>query len=608
MDTVIRLCREAGYHKLASIIAKKFNQPSIVVDIQLRDLNNSKLAMKYIKGLPIDDLLRVLVDNVKTLLDKLPNESTQLLIEVFTGKYVQDTTFNIEEASIRSSKFEETGSHISGNSKDHPIITSYRQFVSFMKIREPEEGEEPPKPTYLPPRPRIIFQSFVNHPHEFVIFLEACVESYKKFGGNEKDKKDIMITLYEMYLSLSTTASISTLTPTTADDNEESESSKLQNDRDKQAWESKARQLLDQIQLDESWTNSEKTNLLLLSNLGDFNEGEILIRESTDQSSEGFEQDFFRSAVLAQNYEKSLEILQRYGPLEPELYKLALTTYTANEHIFNTIGGEPVILGIINKIEQLKLMTPLELIKQLSLSSGHRSTAATSNSAAEQQPRPNTFIKLGLVKQYLINYIKRQKQDIATNNTLIESYNSECSNLNTQINKLITQDQVINRPRCSSCGGALELPVIHFKCSHSYHEHCLALEGGNGSLSFTVTGVPGSAGSVNGSVNGLAVSSTSRPTSSSTNNNRLKEDALQCPRCSTELDTMTMLTKQHEEIGERNDLFKASLGSSGSGVGSRAFGGAGVSGGVGGGSNDRFKVMMGFFGRGAMQSTRGVYQ
>ncbi|QPG75431.1 hypothetical protein FOA43_002785 [Brettanomyces nanus] len=509
MMAVINLCRQSKYYQLAAFIAKKFNLPSVVVDIQLNDLKSPKNTMKYIKGLAIDDLLRVLLSNVKSLLDKLPNDTTQLLIEVFTGLYKPDPSFDIDQVSIYSA------GNSSSKSSESPILNSYRQFVAFMNSGSKEDGSnstllsQDKPPTYLPPRPKIIFQHFVNHPNELVIFLEACIESYEKFGGNEKDKKDIMTALYEMYLTLALDS---------------------QSPDEKDQWESKAKGLLKTIQNENGWTLEEKTGLLLLSSVSEFNEGEILIREAADESSEGFGLDLFRSAVMSEHYNQSYNIIERFGEKEPDLYRLGLSIYTSDEVVYKTIGEERIIT-LIKKLESAKLMTPLELIKQLSLNS-------------------NGFVKLGLVKQYLLSYIKRQKLEINNNAKLIEFYKKDSKKIEKDVDNLIHKNQTVNQTKCASCGQPLSFPIVHFKCSHSFHEHCLLTSNGQ-------------------QQDGVGDS-----------------NYIVCPRCSSELDAMTVLKKQQEEVGNNNDLFKASLE----------------------GSSDRFKVMMGFLGRGAMQPTSIVYE
>lgn len=74
---------------------------------------------------------------------------------------------------------------------------------------------------YKVPKPRAAFSSFVDHPDEFILFLEACIASS---GLQEEDKTDLYTTLFEMYLQIA---------------------SKKTGD-DKTKWESKARKLVEE--------------------------------------------------------------------------------------------------------------------------------------------------------------------------------------------------------------------------------------------------------------------------------------------------------------------------------------------------------------------------
>jgi len=66
---------------------------------------------------------------------------------------------------------------------------------TFTRIVESVDNDPPPK--YDVPQPRVAFSAFVDHPKEFIKFLEACVgaDSLAK-----NDKGDIYTTLFEMYL------------------------------------------------------------------------------------------------------------------------------------------------------------------------------------------------------------------------------------------------------------------------------------------------------------------------------------------------------------------------------------------------------------------------
>lgn len=531
-ETVISLCRESGYCSIASSIARKFNMASLVVDIQLNDLHKPKAALAYMRSLPVDDLLRVLLDKVKQLLDKLPNETTQLLIDVFTGSYQAEAALS-DQISTASSSFEKSSSHSKASgSLNHPLLTSYKQFVAFMGGKGTSFKEDtssttsstvgtaiiPKNPTYLPPRPRIIFKCFVNHPHEFVIFLEACVESYNKFGGKESDKKDLLITLYEMYLSLA----------------REKPDGKADADHERSVrnWEGKAVSLLKIIRDENNWNLEDQTSLLLLSSVADFSEGETIVREAADESSEGFGLDIFRSAVMKEDYDRCCEIIEKYGSKETDLYRLGLSVFTSSEKIYNEVG-EKRIQKLIYRIGDEKLMSPLEIIKQISLGGG------------------KSFVKLGLVKQYLLDYVQRQKIEIQNNQKLVDSYRSDLKVVESGINGLLKQPQTINQTKCSACGQPLTFPLVHFKCGHSFHEHCLtSFAGSQASL------VAGNEG-----------------------------DQLVCPRCASQYGMIDILKKRREDVSQKNDLLNAALT----------------------GSSDRFKVMLGFIGRGALKSPKVVY-
>lgn len=519
LNMIIQLCKENEYFDLALLVAKKFNLSLTVVSIQLNDINDALSTIKYMETLTVDDLLRVLIDNVNALLNSLPNDTTQLLIDVFTGKYIpKSRDLDIED------NLTETNSLIS-----YPLITSYKQFVSFMsskqnnetKLQETDKSEEKItdnennnekvistiQPTYQPPKPRIIFSSFVNHNYEFVIFLEACIESYDTFDGNLQDKNDLMNTLYEMYLTLS---------------NEDFEN--------KNDWESKAKNLLNERK---EWSEEDKVTLLLISNMYDFNEGELIIREATDNvgSIEGFELDIFRSAIFSGNLNKSFEIVNKYGEKDYELFKLALKTYTSNNEFLNMIGEEK-LQKLLHKIESLKILTPLEVIDCL--------TSGDAN------------VKLGLIKDYLLRNIESQKSVIKNNENLVEAYEVKLKDLKIQIDNLLHNPKLINSTKCSVCSGQLDFPIIYFRCGHQIHESCLIESSGISSILNEELG------------------------------NTTDDDNISCPICSVDQDALLMLKKQQQDVSLRQDLFQASLQ----------------------GSNDRFKSMFGFLGRGGMETSK----
>lgn len=60
-----------------------------------------------------------------------------------------------------------------------------------------ETGLDEPPAEYKVPKPRTAFSAFVDHPSEFIVFLEACI---KAEDLSDDDKSDLYTTLFEMYL------------------------------------------------------------------------------------------------------------------------------------------------------------------------------------------------------------------------------------------------------------------------------------------------------------------------------------------------------------------------------------------------------------------------
>lgn len=503
LDSIIDLCKDNNYFQLASKIAQKFNLASKVVSIHINDLNNYAYAMKYMKTLQIDDLLYVLVDNLDSLLNSLPHETTQLLIDIFTGNYKSTVLIDNEYTMQDSNDVTNEAQH------QHPILTSYSQFVTFMKSQttglvtstvsmESNSLKSSKESSYQPPRPRIIFSSFSNHTFEFVIFLEACIESYEQYEGSDKDKKDIMITLYELYLML-------------ANDIIKQSESKLLPDEWKQSWEEKAKNLLFEKS---EWALIDRTSLLLISNIYDYKEGEVIVRSTTlanDGSTEisGYELDMFRSATLSGKWDESFNLVIKYGEKNPDLFRMALVTFTSSDFILETIGEER-ITKILDIIEKNEVLTTLEIVEAISgINKNHKKAK----------------IRLGLIKPYLLRSIAKQKETIEQDTKLVEAYEKKVDELEAEIKKLKNEPYMVNINNgsgCEVCKGPNEWPMIFFKCGHQAHESCLIENG-----------------------------------SKLSNNEGIKE--AKCPACTPENEALNIIQRQIEDQMIRADLMLNSL-------------------------------------------------
>jgi hypothetical protein len=369
----------------------------------------------------------------RVLLEHCPKETTELFINYFTGRY-QPRKEVVSPEIVPPS----TGGYALGavaavqNLKDllplpymntSAVVSPPAQGNVAATVSENQLIEDPVAlavPSYTPPQPRTAFSSFVDHPDEFIVFLEACLEEQDL---KERDKIDLYTTLFEMYLHKA---------------NEKKGANR-------EEWEAKAKKLIEakDIPIDTS-------NVLLLSHLSDFRDGTILVREQS-----GLRFDIFRSYTSAKDTRGAIKALKKYGPEEPQLYPAALAYFTSDPKILEEAGDE--LDAVLQKIDEDGLMAPLQVIQTIST---------------------NAVATMGMVKSYLQQTIERERKEISNNRKLISSYRNETLDKRQEMADLSTKPQTFNNTRCSFCGSPLTLPTVHFLCKHSFHQGCLNTEVG----------------------------------------------------------------------------------------------------------------------------------
>ena len=304
------------------------------------------------------------------------------------------------------------------------------------------ETQQFPAQTYTPPPPRTAFSSFIDHPDEFIVFLEACLE-HETLA--DSDKTDISTTLFEMYLY---------------------KSNEKKGDEHRQEWEKKAKKLIGRRAQDsEAKIPISNSNVLLLSHLSNFHEGTTLVKEQS-----GLLFDIFRSYTSAKDTAGALKALRKYGPEEPQLYPAALAYLTSDQRVLDEAGSDE-LAAVLARIDEGALMAPLQVVQTLS----SKGAVAT----------------MGMLKPYLAKRIERERQDIAANRRMATTCRAETGQRRAEIADLGSRPAVFQATRCSDCGGPLELPVVHFLCKHSFHQRCL--RGGAGGGAAAVGDVDGGA-------------------------------------------------------------------------------------------------------------------
>ena len=163
----------------------------------------------------------------RVLLEHCPEPTTQLFIDYYMGKFrprrqpVSSTTETPEPSApgaIQNFAALIPLPYI-GASRPNNATATQDTNTSTNGVENGKDLESEPL-SYTIPKPRTAFSSFVDHPKEFITFLEALI---KQEDLKEEDKQDLYTTLFEMYLDTAKSK---------------------KDDSEKQQWEAKAKKLI----------------------------------------------------------------------------------------------------------------------------------------------------------------------------------------------------------------------------------------------------------------------------------------------------------------------------------------------------------------------------
>lgn len=133
----------------------------------------------------------------RVLLNHCPAQTTELFKTYYTGQYRPRTQVELpaEPQAQPSSTLQSLAGML-------PLryMTGGAGLQAPATVSEPVVTEEPvvePAPEYETPKPRTAFSAFVDHPKEFIEFLETLVQQP---GLSKESQVDLFTTLFEMYL------------------------------------------------------------------------------------------------------------------------------------------------------------------------------------------------------------------------------------------------------------------------------------------------------------------------------------------------------------------------------------------------------------------------
>ncbi|KIJ12896.1 hypothetical protein PAXINDRAFT_117658 [Paxillus involutus ATCC 200175] len=511
LDTAIRVCRQAGFFEHAAYLAKRWGRHEDYLRVVVEDIgaggagvkgetqegtekeriaNGYKEALSYLREVGGAAAESNLARYGRALLHHLPNETTQLLIDICTiagplppaSSLVSPTNTQIQTAAAPSylsylalSRAPVVPPALSGGEGAGKKTDTQDKGEDLATALAAAPGTQPSVPqtpsagaisqsqhlpgTHTPPvrpTPTLFFAHFVDHPGCFMTFLETVakrrwgqtidgvvsLESGTEAGEDEeaekRDQAAVWNTLLELYL-----------TDGTADADAERAIPYDQH---------KAIRLLHATHIP-----YDLMHALVLCSSHEYTPGLVLLWEKMGMYEDvlRFWMERHNSGLGASDSSAPTErtpstqvvsAIQKYGPTNPTLYPLVLRFLTSTPALLTAHQSD--LEELLEHVESEKIMSPLSVVQVLSR---------------------NGVASVGLVKGWLMRRIKGGREEVSTDQKLISSYRLETKTKLKQVEDLEDTEhpRVFHVTRCSQCEGQLDLPSIHFMCAHSYHQRCL---------------------------------------------------------------------------------------------------------------------------------------
>ncbi|CAD6232599.1 GSCOCG00006969001-RA-CDS [Cotesia congregata] len=185
----------------------------------------------------------------------------------------------------------------------------------------------------------------------------------------------------------------------------------------------------------------DKDQILILCHQHNFRRGLLYLYEERK-----LYQEILQYHLREADDESVLSTCRRFGHQDPNLWVQALWSVARNRK-----ASPKLLADILTFIAAEKLLSPLMVIDALSTSLN---------------------CTLGDVRSYLNSVLKTEHDQTIADHELVEKYRKDTIKLREQIDVIKNSTIIFQGSRCSACHHQLELPSVHFMCTHSYHQHC----------------------------------------------------------------------------------------------------------------------------------------
>ncbi|PWV12684.1 hypothetical protein C3747_49g175 [Trypanosoma cruzi] len=455
----IEVCRQAGYYDAAIYLAEKYAQPHDYVIIQLENLHNPKKALAFIRTLCVDDAEAILLEVGKDLAGMEPRVCTELLAELCI-QWKGPARRLADPAHTHRSSPQDYGFRLQQQPTHHHV-----------------QQQQQSRPSHRS-EAKDFMHVFVDSPVCLLYFLRAVVESGVLDGGGESQRV-VYNTLLELYMTRELKQCIRhQVTPEGAE---------------VYTVEPYERRLEQALTFIEAYAGSyDDYHALALAEQQEFEEGVLLLL-----------QRLYLSSDIMQYYAKRLEEGATPAIRRAAREKLIETCRcrlnrdgtdndnNSNNNNNNTIGGPGAghsranidssrgktdestkelwlsllsllvrspdtewqdLVQVLQYIEEQDLLSPLSVVEILST---------------------NPRLQLCTVREYALRVMRRDEQRTEAFHGLIDTRLKKLRELHGEIDALQTKATVFQAHKCFHCHAALDLPVVHFMCQHSFHQRCL---------------------------------------------------------------------------------------------------------------------------------------
>ncbi|KAF9158723.1 hypothetical protein DFQ26_007306 [Actinomortierella ambigua] len=492
LETAIQVCRQAGYHEHAVYLAEKFDQHDLYLTIQIDDLKQYSRALAYMRRLGPVEADKNLQKYGKVLLTHLPEQTTQLLVDLCSGALggggalspsrspsprprsptrtthgagattvgTPQQTFSMLPFNLGGGSSNSPGQSASNSPKldgGHGSTFSSRGRSAHRHEGGGGGGEGAARSGggshYSLPSPRMFMSLFVDLPAYLITFLEKV--SANRWPPASTD------TRAGANAALSPRAGgdrslMSDRTSSVHGPGRGGGSAEQEMEERKAIWNT-----LLELYLANPEQQQQKGGTVVTAELNRRSKERLIKKEKCLKLLNDTEipYDTNHALVLCHlaSFDEGIVFLYERMKMYTDILRLWIGKDNTAKVVeclrkYGLSSATPELLKVLDYIDQHDLLPPLQVVQALS-----QTSVAT----------------IGMIKSYIGRRIEAERKERVEDHKQIQSYRTESEAKRRETEELKSSARIFQVTKCSACGGSLDLPSVHFLCRHSYHQRCL---------------------------------------------------------------------------------------------------------------------------------------